>query len=202
MPTTSRELRHSGHTALPAGPFLIEGICEAMSNNPPYPPPGGQPPYSPPPGQGQPPGGYPQGGYPPSGPTQAVPGYGQQPPPYGAPGQPAYGAPLGQPGYGQPPSPSKRWYQRWWVWLVAVVGVLIIALIVFGVVAGNKYALESKIKSALQDAGHTASNVSCPNNINTDKGHTYVCTATVDGQQTSLNIRFDEDRHFLVTAAS
>jgi hypothetical protein len=189
-----------------------------MSNNPPYPPPGEQPPYGPPPGQGQPQGGYPQGGYPPSGypqsgypqsgypqggPPQGPPGYGQQQPqPYGPPGQPAYGAPLGQPGYGQPPSPSKRWYQRWWVWLVAAIGVIIIALIVFGVVVGNKFALESKIKSARQDAGHTASNVSCPNNINTGKGHTYVCTANVDGQQTSLNIRFDTDRHFLVTSAS
>ena len=179
-----------------------------MSNNPPYPPPGEQPPYGPPPGQGQPQGGYPQGGYPPSGypqggPPQGPPGYGQQQP-YG---QPGYGAPYGppgygQPGYGQPPSPAKHWYQRWWVWLVAAIAVALMALIVFFIVERTKFELESKIKSALQDAGHTASNVSCPNNINTDKGHTYVCTANVDGQQTSLDIRFDADRHFLVTSAS
>ena len=154
-----------------------------MSNNPPYPPPGGQPP-----------GGYPQG----------PPGYGQPQPfgPPGQPGQPAYGAPYGQPNFAPPNQPSKRWYQRWWVWLVAAIALIIVALVIVGALFGNKYQLETKIKSALQNAGHTASNVSCPNNINTDKGHTYVCTATVDGQQTSLNINFDADRHFLITQAS
>ena len=89
-----------------------------------------------------------------------------------------------------------------WVWVVGVIALIIIAIVVAAALVGNKYALESKIKSALQDAGHTASNVSCPNDINTGKGHTYVCTATVDGQQTSLNINFDADRHFLITEAS
>jgi hypothetical protein len=174
-----------------------------MSNNPPYPPPGGgQPPYGPPPGQGQPPGGYPQGPPPPGYGQQGPPGYGQPAPPvYGQPGQPAYGAPYAQPGFGPPTGSSKRWYQRWWVWVVAVIGIIIVALIVFGAIAGNKYALESKIKDALHNAGHTVSNVNCPTSINTGKGHTYVCTATVDGSPTSLNINFDEDRHFLITNA-
>jgi hypothetical protein len=204
MSATSHQLRHSGSTALPAGPFLIEGICEIMSDNPPYPPPGEQPQYGPPPGQGQPQGGYPQGGYPQSGPPQGPPGYGQQPAqPYGPPGQPAYGAPLGQPGYGQPVNqPGKRWYKRWWVWLIAVIVLIGILIGIFGRNHASGFQLESKIKSAFKDQGISVADVNCPNSIDTDKGHSYVCTATVNGQETSLNIRFDEDRHFLVTKAS
>src|SRR5205085_11597957 len=118
-----------------------------MSNDPPSyppagPPPGQQPPggYPPPPGQ-QPPGGYPGGGYPAGGyPQGGYPQGGQYPP-----GQPAYGAPYGAPGgFGAPPlPPSKKWYQRWWVWVVGVAAVLIIAGVVVAALVGNKYALES-----------------------------------------------------------
>jgi hypothetical protein len=193
-----------------------------MSNDPPsYPPAGpppGQPPpggYPPPPGQQppggypgqQPPGGYPGGGYPAGGyPQGGYPagGYPQGGYPQGGqypPGQPAYGAPYGAPGgFGAPVGPpSKRWYQRWWVWVVAALAVIIIGLVVIGALRGNKYALESKIKSTVQGAGHTVSNVSCPNSINTGKGHSYDCTAVVDGSNTTLHVTFVTDRHFVVT---
>jgi hypothetical protein len=188
-----------------------------MSNNPPYPPPGEQPPYGPPPGQGQPqgeypqsgypqggypPGGYPQSGYPQSAPPQGPPGYGQQQP-YGPPGQPAYGAPYGQPGYGQPPSPSKRWYQRWWVWLVAALALLIVAFIVLVAIFGsNKYQLESKIKDAFKEQGVSATNVHCPNTIDTNAGNSYTCSADIDGAQRTLDVNFDSDQHFMVRIQS
>jgi hypothetical protein len=155
-----------------------------MSNNPPYPPAGGdQPPYGPPPGQGQPPQGPPQGGYPSGQPGQ--------------PGQPAYGAPYAQPGFAPPNNrPSKKWYKRWWVWVVAAIAVIIIAFFVFAAIFGNKYQLESKIKDAYKDQGATASDVSCPSNIETDKGNTYTCTATVNGKETSVLVTFVNDGNF------
>jgi Domain of unknown function (DUF4333) len=192
----------------------------------------GQPPNQPPPGygqQGQPgygqaqptvqvsgqPGqpGYGQQPPPPGyGQQPPAPGYGQQPPPgygqppqpgYGQPGQPAYGSPYAQPGFAPPINqPGKRWYKRWWVWLVAAIAVIIIAFVVIGAVVGSKYQLESKIKSVLQDQGLTVSNVSCPNGIDTDKGNSYNCTATIDGQQRTLHVNFDSDRHFIVTDGS
>jgi hypothetical protein len=169
-----------------------------MSDNPPYPPQGGQPPYGPPPGAGQPPEGYPQGppGYGASQPTQAFPAPGQPGQPYG---QPAYGTPYGQPGYGEPPK-SKKWYQRWWVWLVAVIAVIIIALVVVGVVFGStKYQLESKIKDAAKKQGVTISSVHCPDSINTDEGNTYTCTAVIDGKSANLLVKFVSDRNFTIT---
>ena len=191
-----------------------------MSNDPPSyppagPPPGEQPPggYPPPPGQqppggyqqppggyqpppGQQPGGYPQGGYPQGGYPQGGYPQGQQYPP----GQPGYGSPYGAPaGFGAPGGPpSKRWYQRWWVWVVGVLAILIIAIVVFAAVRGNKYALESKIKDTLKSNGLSVSNVNCPNSINTGAGHSYTCTASINGVQHNLLVQFVTDRHFTV----
>jgi Domain of unknown function (DUF4333) len=178
-----------------------------MSNDPPSYPPAGPPPggYG-----GQPPGGYqpPPGGYqpPPGGYQQQPPpgGY-QQPPPggyqQGPYQQPAYGTPYGSPaGFGAPPvRPTKKWYQRWWVWVVAALAIIIIAVVVLAKVFGNKYQLQDKIQSTLKGAGHTVSNVDCPNSINTDRGHTYNCTAVVDGRNVTLHVTFVSDRHFVVS---
>jgi Domain of unknown function (DUF4333) len=179
-----------------------------MSNDPPSYPPAGPPPggYG-----GQPPGGYqpPPGGYqpPPGGYQQQPPpgGYQQQPPPggyqQGPYQQPAYGTPYGSPaGFGAPPvRPTKKWYQRWWVWVVAALAIIIIAVVVLAKVFGNKYQLQDKITSTLKNAGHTVSNVNCPNSINTDRGHTYSCTAVVDGKNVTLRVAFVTDRHFVVS---
>jgi len=156
-----------------------------MSNNPPPygPPPGAGQPYGPPPGSGQP-----------YGPPPGQPGFPGGP-------QPAYGTPYGAPGYGVPQGgPTKKWYQRWWVWLVAVIAVIIIVVVVVAVIFGGKYALESKIKEVLKDQGFTVSDVNCPNNIDTDKGNEYNCTAVINGQERSLHVRFDADRHFILTS--
>jgi hypothetical protein len=163
-----------------------------MSNDPPSYPPAGQPPG----GYGsQPPGGYQQ---PPGGYQQQPPGGYQQPGGYPQQGgfQPAYGAPAG---FGAPPvRPTKKWYQRWWVWVVAAIAILIIAGVVIAGLFGNKFQLESKIKDALQNNGLTVSNVNCPNSINTDAGHSYTCTGTVNGVKRNLLVNFVTDRHFTV----
>ena len=195
-----------------------------MSNEPPSyppagppggpggPPPGGPPPggYPPPPGQ-QPPGGYPGGGFPQGGyPQGGYPqgGYPQGGYPAGGypqgqypPGQPAYGTPYGAPGgFGAPPGQrSKKWYQRWWVWLVAVIAIIIIAAVIFGVANRNQFALESKIKDVLKSNGHSVSNVHCPSGINTGAGHSYDCTAKVDGSTTVLHVTFVTNKHFVVS---
>ena len=192
-----------------------------MSENPPpYPPQGpgsGQPPYGPPAGGypqypqgGQPQ--YPQGGqpqYPQGGQPQYPPGgyqggYGpggyQAPPP----GQPNYGnTPYGPPGaqFGQPPgaSPGKRWYKRWWVWLIVVAALIVVGLGIWGANHVSGYQLASKVKDAFSAQGKTITDVKCPENVNTDKGSTTTCTAVFEGSTVTLLIRFDQDRHFIVT---
>ena len=147
-----------------------------MSENPPA-----SGPYGPPPGSGQP--------------------YGQPAPQAGGyPGQPAYGTPYGPPGgYGGPPARSKKWYQRWWVWLIAVIALVIIGLVIFGLLRGNKYVLESKIRDLGKDQGITITNVDCPDTIDTDAGNQYDCTADVDGTQRTLHVNFTRDRFFVLT---
>jgi hypothetical protein len=41
--------------------------------------------------------------------------------------------------------------------------------------------------------------VDCPSNVNTDKGSATSCTGVVNGTTHTFDIRFDQDRHFLVT---
>jgi hypothetical protein len=82
------------------------------------------------------------------------------------------------------------------VWVVAAIGILIIAGVVLASVFGNKYALESKLKEALKDNGHTVSKVTCPNSINTGAGHTYQCTAVVDGETRTETVMFIGGRRF------
>ena len=159
-----------------------------MSNNPPpygTAPDPGQQPYGPPPGAGQP--------------------YGPPPRrnPGGFPGQqPAYATPYGPPGgFGAPPARSKKWYQRWWVWLIIVGVVVIGGAIGWGVNHVSKYQLQDKIKEAFSDQNRTLTDVKCPGNVKTDKGSTATCTAVENGKTETLRVVFDEDRHFIVTIA-
>jgi hypothetical protein len=110
-----------------------------------------------------------------------------------------YGAPYAPGGYGLPPAkPSKRWYQRWWVWVVAAVVVLLIAFVILGLVFGNKFQLESKIKDFYQKQGTSISDVHCPTSIDTGEGHRYTCTAVIEGTKTDVFINFIADGKFTV----
>ncbi len=180
-----------------------------MAENPPYqPPPGEQPPYQPPP-PGPPPGGQPPYGPPGGGYPAGQPGYPPPPPPPPPYGAPAYGAPYGGPqyaaagpaGFGTPPGYQrpKRWYQRWWVWLIIVVVLLLVAAIGYGVNHASGYQLESKIKDTAKNQGISVTNVKCPSTVNTDQGHIYTCTADVNGVPKSLRIDFIADKKFTIT---
>ena len=94
---------------------------------------------------------------------------------------------------------SKRWYQRWWVWLVAVIAIVIIGVVVLLGVFGSKYQLESKITDLAKDQGQTISDVDCPNAIDTDKGNEYDCTAVLAGKDVILHVRFVSDRTFTIS---
>jgi Domain of unknown function (DUF4333) len=85
------------------------------------------------------------------------------------------------------------------VWVIIVVLVILIALVAYGVNHASGYQLESKIKDAERSAGNTISDVKCPSTINTDRGHTYTCTSTLNGRPTTLRIDFITDKRFTIT---
>jgi hypothetical protein len=86
------------------------------------------------------------------------------------------------------------------VWVIIVVLALIIVGIVYASNHVSGYQLQKKIGDALSDRGITATNIHCPDNINTDKGSTTSCTAVIQGATKTLSIVFDSDRHFVITA--
>ena len=83
--------------------------------------------------------------------------------------------------------------------MVGVLAVIIIALVVFGALRGNKYALESKIKDLAKTENINLTNLTCPNSIDTGKGHTYTCTADINGVRHNLLVTFIANRKFTVT---
>ncbi len=184
---------------------MVSGMSEPPYSPTPENSPNWNNPGTPGPGQAgaPPPPGYPQP-YPGQPGAPPPPGY---PQPY--PGQP--GAPL-PPGYPQPypgqPGAAgvakKPFYKRRW-FLIAVPLVIVLAIV--GVLFSNRatgYELGSALKSALlkEPGVNSVDNVHCPGSVNTDKGHTYTCQATLNGKPFDLNVRFDADRHFLVTGAT
>jgi hypothetical protein len=161
--------------------------------------------------------GIPQQGY---GPPQAPPPYGQQQ--YGQQqygqqqygqqqyGQQQYGQQqYGQQqyGYGQPPAPAP--FRRGRGKLIGgIVAGIIVLLVVLGAVLGAVFGssgsnVESALTQALQGRPgiSTVSDVSCPKDIDTDKGSTGTCQATINGQRANLTLSFDKDKHFVVTDA-
>jgi hypothetical protein len=127
--------------------------------------------------------------------------FGQPANPYGAPGTP-YGPPPGGPGYGyqppQPPQPPKKNTGK-------IVGGIIGALVLIGgavvgaiVLFSPKYLdaakLQDLIASSTKDAGAEATGISCPTDIEPQKGGTFTCTATVDGQQVTYTVTQTDDK--------
>jgi Domain of unknown function (DUF4333) len=159
----------------------------------------GQPPQGVPgqqPQWGQQPGQQPQ--------QQQAPQWGQQP------GQPQqqWGQQPGQfGGYGQP-QPTARKKSPVLLILIAVVVVLIAVVAFLGFVSPgffNKRVLDSTavqngVTTVLKDNYKvTAANVSCPADQPVKQGTTFTCTATVDGQQKSVQITVkSSDGHYEV----
>jgi hypothetical protein len=79
-----------------------------------------------------------------------------------------------------------------------VIALIIIGFVIFAVLRGNKYALESKIESYFKSQHQSVSNVNCPDNIDTDEGHAYTCTATVNGSPTTVRVNFIQDKLFTI----
>jgi hypothetical protein len=134
--------------------------------------------------------GPPQGAVPPQ-------GYGQ-----------GYGPPQGPQGYGPaggyPPAPGAVRRRSPVKIILGVVGTIIAALIGIGVLFGSSgMNVESALQDALEDrpAITTVTDVSCPDEVDTDQGSTAVCQATIDGQPADLTLSFDRDDHFVVTNA-
>ncbi|MGH3432293.1 MAG: DUF4333 domain-containing protein [Thermocrispum sp.] len=166
---------------------------------------------------GQQPGGYPQSGYPgqeqagqwgqqypPSGPQpqQQYPGY-QQPaqPPYEQQWQQPqqqYPPQQGYGGYGQYPSfePDQPKKSNTWLWVTLAVVVLAAgAFVVLGFVAPGflmtkTFDATGVEKGVVQILGKDAQveNVQCPDEQKVEQGHTFTCTATVNGEQKEIPI--------------
>jgi hypothetical protein len=181
---------------------------------------GGQQPYGQPGQYGQPSqpgqhgggqhggGGY--GGQPYGQPGQYGGQYGQQP--YGQPGQP--GGQYGQPGqqwqYPQPgagyqrptPPPAKK--RSALPWILLVVGVLVIAGVVVGVLAAtgtlgkttfDNTAVQNGVKKILTEDYkiQNVTTVTCPAGQEVKAGHTFTCTANIDGQPRQITIKVKND---------
>jgi hypothetical protein len=148
---------------------------------------------------------------PPVGPT--VPPGPSAPPAWGAPqpgqlqsyGPPPYGPPASGPGYPAPGTPPKRSTGKV-VGLVAVAlvllaGVGIGALVLFGPRSVDPQSVQHEIVRITQTAaGIAPTDVRCPDKITAQAGGTFTCTATVDQQQVTYDVRQDDDKgHLTIT---
>jgi hypothetical protein len=136
----------------------------------------------------------------------------QFPPPAPQPGAPSYGPP--QPPYGMgsvppgypplPPAPKRSTGKV--VGIVAAVLVLLgglgaAALFVFGPRTVEPESVQQEIVRITQTAvGVVPADVTCPGEIRAQAGGTFACTATVDGQPVTYDVRQDDDQgHLTIT---
>jgi uncharacterized protein DUF4333 len=151
--------------------------------------------------------GYPQAPQQPYGPPQgAIPPQGYGPPQQGYGPAQGYGPPQGYgPAGGYPPPAPAPARRRSPVKIIlGVVGAIVVVLIGLGALFGSSSMnVEKALTKALEErpAITTVTDVNCPDDINTDKGSTGVCQATIDGQPADLTLSFDRDDHFVVTNA-
>ena len=136
----------------------------------------------------------------------------QFPPPASQPGAPSYGPP--QPPYGMgtvppgypplPPAPKRSTGKV--VGIVAAVLVLLgglgaAALFVFGPRTVQPESVQQEIVRITRTAvGVVPADVTCPSEIHAQAGGTFACTATVDGQPVTYDVRQDDDQgHLTIT---
>src|SRR3954447_8718217 len=134
--------------------------------------------------------------YPAPSPGQPANPYGAPAGPYGAPGSP-YGPPPAGFGYPQqPPQPKKNTGKIVGGIvgaLVLVAGAVVGALLLFGTKTLDDAKLTDLIATATTNAGAEASDISCPGDVEVQKGNTFTCTATVDGQQVTYQVTQTDD---------
>jgi hypothetical protein len=163
--------------------------------NPPY---GNQPSSGPGPQYGPPSG--PQYGVPAQPYAQPTPGYGApaygQPPaaqqPYGQQpyGQQPYGAP-GQPyGYGAPaPQKSRTGLILGLVGLLVVAGIVVLLFVLLSSTVLDHGAVERDVAQQFQQREGVGVQLSCPDDMEVDKGATYECTGTTErDEQVTIQI--------------
>ena len=122
----------------------------------------------------------------------AQPSYPQQPHP-----QQTYGA--YPPGGGFAPQPPKRRPTGLIVGSVAgavvtLGGLGVGALLLFGSETLDSAEIEEEISALTQEVtGVAATDVDCPTDVEPETGHTFTCTAVLDGQGTSFTVRQTDD---------
>jgi uncharacterized protein DUF4333 len=84
---------------------------------------------------------------------------------------------------------------------------VVFSLLVFAAVACTKTidstSLESSIKSQLATKGVPGATVTCPDDIKAEKGGTFTCTASAQGQTVTLDItQTDDQGHVTFKVAS
>lgn len=124
------------------------------------------------------------------------------PPPHAAP-QPPAGLPYPQSfGPGYPPVPPAAPQRRTGRIVGVVASVLVLlaglgagALFLFGQRTVEPESVKSEIVRITQAAVAVApTDIQCPTEIKAETGGTFVCTATVDGQPVTYNVRQDDDQ--------
>lgn len=186
-------------------PMTAQPTTRISTSTPPFGP-QGQPGFGPP--QGQPPFG-PQGQQqPPYVPPQPqAPYYG--PPPQ----QPAYGGPQSYgpgypPAFTPPPAPPAAPRRSTGKTVGIVAAVLVVlgalaggALLLFGPRSVDPQSVQQEIVRITQTAVQVApADVRCPDKIKAQAGGTFVCTATVEQQRVTYNVRQDDAKgHLTIT---
>jgi hypothetical protein len=134
--------------------------------------------------------------------TQQVHPTGSPLPSYGPPPTGYAPAPYGPPvaAYGPPPVPAPRRPRTGTVvaavagGVVAVAGLGVAALVVFGTPTLDVADVESEIHRLTQEQATLApTGVSCPADVAVESGATFSCSATLDGQPVTYTVRQTDD---------
>jgi hypothetical protein len=126
--------------------------------------------------------------------TYPTPPYGPPSPEYGPPASP-FGAP--PTGFGQPPAPRRRTGVIVGAVVAAVLvlgGLAVGALLLFGAKTLDTAEAERQIAQLTEDeAGVAPTDVSCPADIEAERGATFACSASLEDQPISFTVTQTDD---------